>query len=150
MNQHVSTETLTLYDVLGGETTIQAAIDVIYGRTLSDDKLAFYVRGLDLEETVDFQLELFSMIFIHGMPEDSEAMEQDLTERLGSLFTLGLDARHFYLLQGHAVLALESLGINRLTIVETIRAIGPLRKIFENGAKKAKSRHASARRSLTL
>lgn len=141
---------LTLYDVLGGEDVIHATIEAVYRRIYDDFIFAFFIRGQDLEAAKDFMLELFSMLLLHGLPEDGEAMEENLAERLGRCFALGLDEQHFDLLQGHVVLALQSLGVNRLTVVEVVRTLLPLRKIFENGAIKARSRHLSARRSLSL
>lgn len=148
MNPNEEEKTLTLYDVIGGEDVLEAAVHAVYRRLLDDYLLAYFIRGQDLEEAKDFVVELFSMIFIHGLPEDNSPMEHDLIERIGRLFDLGMDEQHFDQIKGHTVLVLQSMSINRLTIVEVVRTLAPLRVIFENGARRARSRHAGARSSL--
>lgn len=141
---------LTLYDMLGGEATLSAVIDGVYQRMFQDPALAFFVRGHDIEEAKDFQLEFFGMILVHGLPPDTENMVDALKDKLSRLFVLGLNEQHFDVITGYVVLTLQSFNVNRLTVIEVVRTFRPLRQIFEEGAAEARNRHVGARRSLTL
>jgi hypothetical protein len=87
---------------------------------------------------------------IKGIPKDTSKVDEAIVDQLQRLFILGLNEQHFDLTMGHLVLTLESFCANRVMVVEVARNLIPLRTAFVYGAKKAWSRQAGARFSLSL
>lgn len=149
MSRAESSTTLCLYDMLGGETALKFLIDAAFSRMVEDSILGFLLGGIDIGSARDYLIEFFAMILIHGLPSDTTDMDGEVFQHLEGLFTLGLSERHFDLMIGYVVLTLQHHGVNRLTIVEIVRAISPLRRLITLGVHEASQRQARARRSLS-
>lgn len=141
---------LNLHKLLGGESTIRAAIQTVTRRMLGDSCLAFFIVRQDFAAAQDYLVDFFSSVLTHGIPEDTSLIDEAVAEHLKRLFTMGLTVQHFDLMLGHLILTLDSFGVHRSVSVEVVRAIRPLRNSCELGAKQAKSRQVSARFSLVL
>ena len=149
MSREESSATLCLYDLLGGEKALEFVIDVAFSRMLDDSSIGFFLGGIEIETARDYLIEFFAMIFKHGLPSDTTDMDNEVIQHLEGPFTLGLSDKHFDLMIGHTVLTLQEFGVNRLTVVEIVRAISPLRRLITLGAHEVSQRQARARRFLS-
>lgn len=146
----VQDDQLNLFKLLGGESTVSAAIQTVTTRMLADSCLAFFIVRQDFVASQDSLVEFFSSALTYGIPDDTALIDEAVADQLQRLFTMGLNEKHFDLMLGHLVLTLDSFGVHRSVTVEVIRVVRPLRKAFELGAKQARSRQVSARFSMNL
>ena len=52
----------TIYQEIGGEETVEAVVDDFYDRVLSDDQLADYFEGMDMQELRVHQVQFVSSV----------------------------------------------------------------------------------------
>lgn len=145
-----SPQPLNLYDMLGGEPIIKAAVGAVCQRIVHDTVLRFFVSRHELEAGKDYLIQFFTSTLMYGIPTDTNLIDEAIIDQLRRLFNLGFDESHFDQILGHLVLTLESFGVNRAMVIEVARNVMPLRTAFVNGAKEAKSRQAGSRFSLSL
>jgi truncated hemoglobin YjbI len=141
---------LNLYEMLGGAPIIEAAVEEVSRRMVNDTCLRFFANKQDLASGKDYLTQFFTIALIHGIPKDTSKVDEAIVDKMQRLFILGLNEQHFDLTLGHLVLTLESFGVNRSMVIEVARNLIPLRTAFVDGAKKARSRQAGARFSLSL
>lgn len=53
----------TLYERLGGEAALDAAVDIFYRKVLSDDRISDYFDGVDMAEQAKKQKAFLAMVF---------------------------------------------------------------------------------------
>lgn len=53
----------TLYERLGGEAAVNAAVDIFYRKVLSDDRVAEFFDGVDMETQAAKQKAFLTMVF---------------------------------------------------------------------------------------
>lgn len=123
-----------LFDRLGGEAAIEAAVDEFYKRLVADDQLAPFFEGIEMASLKKHQRNFMKLAFTE-VPEGVD-VEKLMFKKHYMLFKKGLNETHFDLVAGHFVGTLESLGVASSMIDEAVAVIGPLRPIFEKGAKK--------------
>src|SRR5688500_8816482 len=83
--------TQTLYQQLGGQAAVDAAVDVFYRKVLSDDRVSRFFDGVDMDRQSAKQKAFLTMVF--GGPvaytgQDMRAGHAHLVER-------GLNESHF-------------------------------------------------------
>jgi len=123
-----------LFDRLGGEAAIEAAVDEFYKRLVADDQLAPFFEGINMDSLKKHQRSFMKVAFTE-IPKEVD-VEQMMFKKHYMLFKKGLNETHFDLVAGHFVGTLESLGVASNLIDEAVGVIGPLRPIFEKGAQK--------------
>jgi hemoglobin len=123
-----------LLDRLGGEAALKAAVYEFYGRMLSDDVLAPFFDGIDMKVMKDHQFKFMELAFT-TIPDDYDVAAMIAKKHL-RLFDRGLNETHFDLVAGHLVASLEHLGVAKSVIDEVVAVVGPLRGVFEEGARK--------------
>lgn len=141
--------TLCLYDMIGGERALESIIDVAFARMVDDSNLSYFLGGINFESAKDYLIEFFTIILKHGLPSDTTNMDMEVFQHLEGIFTLGFAESHFDLMIGHLVLTLEHFAVTRLTIVEIVRNISPLRRLITLGVHEVSQRQARARRALS-
>ena len=55
--------TQSLYDQLGGEPAVNAAVDIFYRKVLADDRISRFFEGVDMEEQAAKQKAFLTMVF---------------------------------------------------------------------------------------
>jgi truncated hemoglobin YjbI len=145
-----TSQPLNLYDMLGGEPIIKAAVDVVSQRIVHDIVLRFFVSRHELEAGKDYLIQFFTSALMYGIPTDTSLVDEAIIDQLRRLFNLGFNETHFDQILGHLVLTLESFGVTRAMVIEVARNVMPLRTAFVSGSKEAKSRQAGSRFSLIL
>lgn len=109
----------TLYERLGGESAVCAAVDVFYRRVLADNELAPFFKDIDMRRLHAHQAAFLSQA-LGGPRRYSGAAMAKAHARLA------LTQRHFDLVAGHLVAALRELGVDQRIVDEVCCAIGPL------------------------
>ena len=113
----------SLYDRLGGEDAIDAAVDLFYDKVLDDSHLQHFFEHADMDRLRSMQKSFMTMAF--GGPEEYSGA--DLRTAHEHFVAKGLDDTHFDAVAGHLRATLqelevpEDLIIDVLTVVETTR-----------------------------
>jgi hemoglobin len=121
-----------IYDRIGGDAAIEAAVDNFYLRCLGDAELMPFFATTDMDRLKHHQRRFFKLAFTE-IPEDIDVANLMLTKHQ-KLFEMGLTEHHFDLVAGHLVATLQYLGVEEPLIAECVAVVAPLRPIFEKGA----------------
>lgn len=81
----------TLYDQIGGQAAVDAAVDIFYRKVLSDDRIAHFFDDVDMEIQAQKQKAFLTMAF--GGPNNYTA--KDMREGHAHLVKRGLNDDHF-------------------------------------------------------
>lgn len=82
---------LTLYDQIGGEAAVNAAVDVFYRKVLSDDRISHFFDDVDMDRQISKQKGFLTMAF--GGPVAYTG--KDLRAGHARLVARGLNDTHF-------------------------------------------------------
>ena len=123
-----SDEAPTHYDRVGGRPAITAVVDEFYARVLSDDELAPYFTGTDVDAVKRHQVLLLSMVL--GGPSEYEGRE------LGAAHEgLGITSEHYDKVVGHLVAVLTEAGADDEVIAAAGGVVAGVKDdIVEDGA----------------
>lgn len=112
-----------LYEQLGGEQAVDAAVDIFYRRVLSDDRISYFFDDVDMERQAAKQKSFLTYAF--GGPNHYTG--RDMRNAHAHLVARGLNATHFDVVAGHLQGTLEELGAPQelvqqvMTIAESTR-----------------------------
>ncbi len=85
------TETTTLYEQLGGEVAVNAAVDIFYRKVLIDHRINRFFDDVDMIKQAAKQKAFLTMAF--GGPHNYTG--EDMRKGHAHLVKLGLDDSHF-------------------------------------------------------
>ena len=114
----------SLFERLGGEAAVTAAVTEFYARVLADPLLAPFFAGISTSALIQKQIAFMMMAF--GGPHRYTG--RDLAAAHAPLVARGLGDPHFDAVAGHLAGTLDDLGISAdlrdeaLTIVATTRS----------------------------
>jgi hemoglobin len=114
---------VTLYDRLGGDAAVIAAVDGFYKRVIADPKLSSFFTGIDMNVQVAKMTEFMSMA-LGGKPTYAG---RDLGEAHAKLVQRGLADTHFDAVVTHLVATLDELGVGSPEIDEVLSILAPTR-----------------------
>jgi hemoglobin len=114
----------TLYERLGGEAAVEAAVVRFYDKIMADTSLAPFFAGLDMEKQIQKQIAFMTLAF--GGP--SKYSGRDLRTAHQKLVRTGLNGGHFDSVAGHLAETLSELGVDAATIGEVLTVVGSTRK----------------------
>ncbi len=97
----------TLYERLGGEAAVNAAVDIFYRKVLSDDSISHFFDSTDMGEQRAKQKSFLTMAF--GGPNNYSG--KDLREAHKGLVEQGLGESHFTAVAQHLQATLTELGV---------------------------------------
>lgn len=80
----------TLYERLGGETAVDAAVEIFYRKVLSDDRVNEFFDGVDMEAQISKQKGFLTMVF--GGPNNYTG--KDMRDGHKHLVARGLNDSH--------------------------------------------------------
>jgi hemoglobin len=110
---------VTLFDQLGGETAMRAAVERFYERVLGDSLLAPFFENIPMERLKAHQFAFLSQAL--GGPRQYTG---------ASMFRaharLSIEQRHFDAVAAHLVGTLRELGVRESLIAEVVGAVAPL------------------------
>ena len=114
----------SLYERIGGEPALMAAVDLFYAKVLENDLLRPFFKGLDMEAQVRKQIAFMSWAM--GGPESYKG--RDLTTAHAHLVrNLGLTDAHFDAVAGCLQATLREMGVEGGLIDEVLALIGQTR-----------------------
>ncbi|MDH5722529.1 MAG: group 1 truncated hemoglobin [Alphaproteobacteria bacterium] len=106
--------TETLFDRIGGEYAINAAVDSFYEKVLSDDLLYPFFEGICMDTQMSSMKSFLTVAFGHGSSETIKNMR----EVHAPLVEKGLNDTHFDAILGHMTETLQELSIAENLIAE--------------------------------
>ncbi len=106
----------SLYEKLGGEAAVNAAVDVFYRRVLADAYVVRFFEGVDMEKQAAKQKAFLTMAF--GGPHNYTG--KDMREGHRHLIKMGLNDTHFDHILMHLRATLAELGVGDDLIREVI------------------------------
>lgn len=113
-----------LFERLGGEAAIEAAVVGFYERVMSDRTLAPFFDALDMGAQIKKQIAFMTMAFAGP----NRYTGRDLRTAHARLVQRGLDDSHFDAIQIHLRATLEELGIDAATVSEVARIVETTRR----------------------
>ena len=111
---------MSIYDSIGGEPAVRAAVDDLYARLLADRQLAAFFTGADLQRLKAHQRAFIAAAV--GGPEIFAGREMAHAHA-----GLGIGDGDFDAVVGHLVGTLTALGVPENTIGQIGEALAPLR-----------------------
>ncbi|MGZ8137637.1 MAG: group I truncated hemoglobin [Methylococcaceae bacterium] len=106
--------TQTLYERIGGEPAVNAAVDIFYRKVLNDYRINRFFDNTDMDKQIAKQKAFFTMAF--GGPNNYTG--QDMRNAHARLVTLGLDSSHFDAVMEHLGATLTELNVPAELIAE--------------------------------
>lgn len=97
----------SLFDRIGGEKAVDAAVDMFYRKVLSDPKLSHYFDDSDMDAQRAKQKAFLTMAF--GGPNHYTG--KDLRTAHAPLVKRGMNGAHFDAVAGHLKGTLDELGV---------------------------------------
>jgi hemoglobin len=111
---------LSIYDSIGGEVAVRAAVDDFYARLLADRQLAAFFTGTELRRLKAHQRAFIAAAI--GGPEIFAGRDMAAAHA-----GLGVGDGDFDAVVGHLVGTLTALGVPENTIGQIDEALAPLR-----------------------
>jgi hemoglobin len=99
--------TTSLYERIGGDAALDAAVDLFYRKVLADPGISEFFDATDMDEQRGKQKAFLSMVF--GGPNGYSG--KDLRSAHAPLVERGLNDSHFGAVAGHLQATLEELGV---------------------------------------
>ena len=113
----------TLYDRLGGEAAVDAAVDLFYRKVLGDARLSLFFDAVDMDGQRAKQKSFLTMVF--GGPNAYTG--KDLRTAHAPLVAKGLKEFHFDAVAGHLKDTLAELGVPEDVAGEVMSIAGSTR-----------------------
>lgn len=106
----------TLYEQLGGEPAVDAAVDIFYRKVLADSTINHFFDTTDMDEQRAKQKAFLTMVF--GGP--NEYTGKDMRTAHAPLVEKGLNEDHFNAVAGHLQDTLQELGVTEDLIAQVM------------------------------
>jgi hemoglobin len=114
----------SLYEQLGGEAAVNAAVDIFYRKVLSDERICHFFDGVDMDKQAAKQKAFLTFAF--GGPNNYTGL--DMRRAHAHLVERGLNDSHFDAVVENLGNTLAELGVSQeliaqvAAIAETTRA----------------------------
>lgn len=104
----------SLYEKLGGEAAVDAAVDIFYRKVLADDRINQYFEGVDMDRQAAKQKAFLTFAF--GGPNNYSG--KDMRDGHAHLVQRGLDDSHFDAVMENLGATLKELNVPDELIAE--------------------------------
>lgn len=101
------THQATLYDQLGGQPAVNAAVDIFYRKVLTDDRINRFFEGVDMDKQIAKQKAFLTMVF--GGPNNYSG--KDMRTGHAHLLSMGLNDSHVDAVIENLGTTLAELGV---------------------------------------
>jgi hemoglobin len=118
----------SLYERIGGQTAVLAAVDLFYKKVISDELTRPFFDNLDMTAQIKKQVAFMTWAF--GGP--TEFRGRDLREAHAPLVRKGLTDAHFDAVARHLSDTLNELGVEPPLIQEALKIVGGTRSSVLN------------------
>ena len=102
-----ATQQPTLFEQLGGQAAVDAAVDRFYRKVLSDERISSFFEGVDMDRQAAKQKAFLTMVF--GGPNNYTG--RDLRSAHAHLLARGLNDSHFDAVIENLGATLRDLGV---------------------------------------
>lgn len=99
--------TQSLYEQIGGEAAVDAAVDLFYRKVLADGTISHFFDDTDMEQQRAKQKSFLAMVF--GGPNSYSG--KDMRDAHAPLVAKGLNETHFNAVAGHLKATLDELNV---------------------------------------
>ncbi len=106
----------TLFDRLGGQDAVNAAVELFYRKVLADDRINRFFQGVDMDRQAAKQKAFLTMAF--GGPNNYTG--EDMRKGHAHLVEQGLDDSHFDAVVENLGSTLTELGVSDDLISEVV------------------------------
>jgi len=113
----------SLYEKLGGEAAVDAAVDIFYRKVLADDRINNFFDDVDMDKQAAKQKAFMTMAF--GGPNNYTGT--DMREGHAHLVKRGLNDSHFDAVVENLGATLTELGVSGELIAEVVAVCEPTR-----------------------
>ena len=113
----------SLYERLGGDKAVDAAVDIFYRKVLTDDRISRFFESVDMDAQRSKQKAFLTMAF--GGPNRYSG--KDLRTAHARLVAAGLNDAHFDAVATHLSATLQELGVPSALIGEVLAIAGSTR-----------------------
>lgn len=96
-----------LYEKIGGEAAVDAAVDIFYRKVLADDRISEFFEGVDMDKQASKQKAFLTMAF--GGPHNYTG--KDMREGHAHLVERGLNDSHFDAVMENLGATLKELNV---------------------------------------
>lgn len=107
---------MSLYEELGGQSAVDAAVDVFYRKVLADDRISQFFDDVDMDVQIGKQRAFLTMAF--GGPNNYTG--KDLRAGHAHLVKRGLNGDHFQAVAENLVAALQELNVPQPLIDQVV------------------------------
>jgi hemoglobin len=114
---------MSLYDEIGGQAAVEAAVDIFYRKVLSDDRISSYFEDVDMDGQIAKQRAFLTMAF--GGPNNYTG--KDLRTGHAHLVKRGLNGGHFQAVAENLQATLEELSVPKPLIDQVMAIAGGAR-----------------------
>jgi hemoglobin len=108
----------TLFDKLGGEAAVNAAVDIFYRKVLADYRINRFFDNVDMEKQAAKQKAFLTMAF--GGPHNYTG--EDMRKGHEHLVKMGLDDSHFDAVMEHLIATVTELNAPQ-DLIDQVAAI---------------------------
>ena len=115
-NNEEATMSKTLYERIGGEPAVNAAVDIFYRKVLNDHRINRFFDNVDMEKQAAKQKAFLTMAF--GGPHNYTG--EDMRKGHAHLVKMGLDDSHFDAVVEDLGATLEELNVPQELINEVV------------------------------
>lgn len=98
----------SLYEQLGGEAAVNAAVDIFYRKVLADNRINKFFDGVDMDKQASKQKAFLTMVF--GGPNNYTG--KDMRDGHAHLVKRGLNDSHFDAVVENLGATLKELGVS--------------------------------------
>lgn len=116
--------TQSIYEKLGGEAAMDAAVEIFYRKVLSDNRISRFFEGVDMEKQAAKQKAFLT--FALGGP--NKYTGKDLRAGHAHLVKMGLNDSHFDAVMENLAATLSELKVPRELIAEAAKVAESTRK----------------------
>ena len=113
----------SLFEKLGGNAAVDAAVDIFYRKVLSDDRISSFFEGVDMDKQAAKQKAFLTMAF--GGPHNYTG--KDMRAAHAPLVARGLNDSHFDAVAEHLQATLKELSVPDELIGEVMAIAGNTR-----------------------
>lgn len=106
----------SLYEKLGGEAAVSAAVNIFYRKVLQDETINHFFETTDMQKQMVKQKSFLTMAF--GGPNSYTG--EDMRKGHAHLVEKGLNDDHFNAVAGHLQSTLEELGVAANLVAEVM------------------------------
>ena len=99
--------TQTLFEKIGGEAAVDAAVDIFYRKVLADDRISSFFEGVDMDKQAAKQKAFLTMAF--GGPHNYTG--KDMRDGHAHLVANGLNDTHFDAVMENLGATLQELNV---------------------------------------